>query len=84
MSDQQAILDQADAKQRVLDVLKAHAPEAVTTWALIHEAGTSAAARRCWDLKNEGYDIEKVHVRGSTYAWRYRGPRQGRLFGRVA
>ncbi|NBR87832.1 MAG: hypothetical protein EBT61_20415 [Verrucomicrobia bacterium] len=40
---------------------------------LIHDTGNPAAARRVWDLQQEGHRIEKVDEGGGVFRWIYRG-----------
>lgn len=66
-----------DAKARCLAVLKAAAPNKVSTWTLIHAAHHSRAVGRVWELiHDDGYQIEHTNE-GRTHLWRYVGePRQ--------
>jgi biotin operon repressor len=78
--------DYADAKARVLAILKREAPRFVSTWDLIHLTRHSRAAGRVWELKRDGYDIAHIHE-GRTHFWAYRGEpqvRQPDLFQRSA
>lgn len=74
--------DFADAKARVLAILKSRAPGKVSTWDLIHEAHHSRAVGRVWDLIQDGYQIEHTRT-GRIHYWRYTGDpgvRQESLF----
>lgn len=75
-----------DAKARVLAVLKAKAPQRVSTWDLIHLAQHSRAVGRVWELTQDGYRIEHTQE-GRVHYWQYVGEpelQQTDLFGRSA
>ena len=64
----------ASAKGRILDILKANGEEGATTWDLINATHHSGAARRVWDLQQEGHRIKKVSEGNGVYRWIYQGP----------
>ena len=70
------------AKDRILAILKRAGSRGATTWMLINETHHSAAARRVWDLQQDGHQIEKVNEGDGVYRWIYRRaplPKQERL-----
>lgn len=63
---------------KILNILKQCGSRGATTSMLIEETRNAAAARRVWDLQQEGHRIDKVNDGGGIYRWIYRsgpGPR---------
>jgi hypothetical protein len=61
-----------DARQRVLEALKAAGPKGITTWELIHQAHHSRAVGRIWEL-SKVYEIEHVREPNHVHRWIYKG-----------
>lgn len=62
-----------NAKAEILRLLKDAGTRGTTTWELINSTHCSAAARRVWDLQQEGHRIDKVDEGGGVFRWIYRG-----------
>jgi hypothetical protein len=62
-----------DAKARILQLLKDAGSRGSLTWELINSTHCSAAARRVWDLQQEGHRIRKVKEGVGIYRWVYEG-----------
>lgn len=63
-----------NAKAQTLDILKRLGSRGATTMELIHDTHNPAAARRVWDLQQEGHRIRKVKDGPGVYRWIYDGP----------
>lgn len=68
-----------NAKAKILQLLKDAGTRGSTTWELITSTHCSAAARRVWDLQQEGHRIEKRDEGGGVYRWIYRGAPEPKL-----
>lgn len=62
-----------NAKARILQLLKDAGTRGATTWELITSTHCSAAARRVWDLQQEGHRIDKKAEGDGVFRWVYRG-----------
>lgn len=69
-----------NAKAKILDILKRMGSRGATTMELIHDTGNPAAARRVWDLQQEGHRIEKRDEGHGVFRWIYRGAPTPRPF----
>jgi len=70
------------AQDRILAILLQCGTKGATTWELIDATRHSAAARRVWDLQQEGHRIDKVSEGNGVFRWIYRAaptPQKERL-----
>ena len=63
-----------NTKAEILRLVQLAGPRGTTTWELITQTHCSAAARRVWDLQQEGHRIEKRKEGKGIYRWIYKGP----------
>ena len=68
-----------NAKAEILRLLKDAGQRGSLTWELITQTHCSAAARRVWDLQQEGHRIRKVKEGVGIYRWIYDGPPAHRI-----
>ncbi len=63
-----------NTKAQILAILVRMGSRGATTSELIHDTFNPAAARRVWDLQQEGHRIEKRNEGDGIYRWIYKGP----------